>query len=425
MTQESAKISRMSGCLVTVLAATIAACGGGQSGDVQGQATAADPAQGLHKKIRVPIAFAGGASPSPAAPAPVPAPSPAPAPVVPAPIVPAPAPAPAPTPAPVTPIAIPGTLYIDVAKIPTGSSGVSIDMLGPTTDLGSPTTEGAFRTVCDFSHMAFDDPIVYPGQPGRSHLHAFFGNTGTTASSTADSIANAGNSTCRGGTINRTAYWAPAMIDTKDGTPIKPKGLIVYYKVSAWVLPGDLTSLPLGLRMVAGDPSASAPVQFGPASFSCSGYAQGSDANFPDGQTPHSLPNCPVGTEVWATIGFPNCWDGVHLDSPDHRSHMSYRPSPNPGLKCPASHPVAVPQVTFQVMYYVTEANAPLRWRLASDTYDPKIPAGYSMHGDWFNGWKPEIMNAWVTNCDRASKDCAAHLLGDGRMMLFGAGNGG
>jgi hypothetical protein len=44
---------------------------------------------------------------------------------------------------------------------------------------------GAFAPACAFSHMAFDDPIVFPGQSGRSHLHTFFGNTARPASSTA------------------------------------------------------------------------------------------------------------------------------------------------------------------------------------------------------------------------------------------------
>ena len=69
-------------------------------------------------------------------------------------------------------------------------------------------------------------------------------------------------------------------------------------------------------------------------------------------------------------------------------------------------------------MFPVTETNAPLRWRLSSDTYDKSIPGGYSMHGDWFNGWKADIMATFVANCDRASKDCFAHLLGDGRQMV-------
>ena len=65
--------------------------------------------------------------------------------------------------------------------------------------------------------MAFDDPIVYPGQVGKSHLHVFFGNTGANANSTAASIAGSGNSTCDGGTVNRSAYWVPALIDTRSG----------------------------------------------------------------------------------------------------------------------------------------------------------------------------------------------------------------
>lgn len=28
---------------------------------------------------------------------------------------------------------------------------------------------------CYFSHISADDPIVYPGQPGVSHSHTFFG----------------------------------------------------------------------------------------------------------------------------------------------------------------------------------------------------------------------------------------------------------
>ena len=34
------------------------------------------------------------------------------------------------------------------------------------------------------------------------------------------------------------------------------------------------------------------------------------------------------------------------------------------------------------------------------------------------NGWKPEIMDAWVNNCNRLGKDCSADNLGDGRMLM-------
>jgi len=78
---------------------------------------------------------------------------------------------------------------------------------------------------------------------------------------------------------------------------------------------------------------------------------------------------------------------------------------------------VALPEVNFNVLYTVTDANQPTRWRLASDTYDKSVPGGYSFHGDWFGGWKQDIMSIWVKDCDQASVDCSAHMLGDGRMM--------
>jgi hypothetical protein len=302
------------------------------------------------------------------------------------------------------------TPAVDTSKIPTGAVGYDSDLLGPTTDQPMMNNDiGAFRTVCDFSHMAFDDPIVYPGEPGRSHLHAFFGNTGTDANSTAESIAGSGNSTCRGGTINRTAYWAPAIIDTRDGTPVKPDSLISYYKTGyRGIAPAAVQPMPTGLRMIAGDSKASAPTAGGIAIFNCFDPSTG------QGPKTVELPTtCPVGNIVWATVVFPQCWDGVHLDSPDHKSHMAYVANG----ACPADHPVPFPEVTLNFAYTVTDANAIAHWRLASDNYDSSIPPGYSLHADWFNGWKPEIMQTFIHNCDQASRDCYAHLLGNGQMM--------
>ena len=168
--------------------------------------------------------------------------------------------APAPAPAPKTTMTA-SFPSIDTARIPVGSHGSAIEMLAATDEAPSASGDGtgAFRTVCDFSHMAFDDPIVYPGQPGKSHLHAFFGNTGTNANSTAASIANTGNSTCRGGTINRSGYWVPAMIDTLDGTPVAPLSLIVYYKTGYNGVGRRHQVVAAGLRMIAGDSGNSGP----------------------------------------------------------------------------------------------------------------------------------------------------------------------
>ena len=46
---------------------------------------------------------------------------------------------------------------------------------------------------------------------------------------------------------------------------------------------------------------------------------------------------CPDGMR--AQVYFPSCWDGVNLDSADHKSHMSYPIGQFNGGVCPSSHP--------------------------------------------------------------------------------------
>ena len=70
------------------------------------------------------------------------------------------------------------------------------------------------------------------------------------------------------------------------------------------------------------------------------------------------------------------------------------------------------------LLYPITDASAPARWRLSSDNYDPTLPAGYSSHADWFNGWVPDFVDSFVQGCERPAKDCHAHLLGNGERML-------
>ena len=106
--------------------------------------------------------------------------------------------------------------------VPLGNPGSAELRVQATTLNPSPSDgTGAFRVVCDYTHMAFDDPIVYPGQPGASHLHTFFGNTRTSAASTSSSVANTGNSSCHGGIANRSSYWVPTLLDAQK-KPILP-----------------------------------------------------------------------------------------------------------------------------------------------------------------------------------------------------------
>src|SRR5690242_9635677 len=70
-----------------------------------------------------------------------------------------------------------------------------------------------WNVLCSIDHFAADDPIVYPGQPGRSHMHSFYGNTSTNAATTTASLQAASPSTCgRGmGTSDLSGYWVPSL----------------------------------------------------------------------------------------------------------------------------------------------------------------------------------------------------------------------
>lgn len=47
------------------------------------------------------------------------------------------------------------------------------------------------------------------------------------------------------------------------------------------------------------------------------------------------------------------CWDGVHLDTPNHKSRMQY---PING-RCPTSHPVLVPQIFIELVWDTKKSN--------------------------------------------------------------------
>jgi Domain of unknown function (DUF1996) len=308
--------------------------------------------------------------------------------------------------------------YVNLSNIPVGSPGyadVRIQAFNGSANEGptkhSDATGGEFRTECAYSHMGFDDPIVFPGQPGKSHLHTFFGNTLTRAGSTADTIANLGNSTCAGGISNRTAYWVPTLIDTKDGTPKAPDGSIWYYKTGG-MLAARVKPFPKGLRMIAGNAASAQASDSEHIQWSC--WDTG-------GVNERSVPTtCPVGDSVVMRVAFPQCWDGQNLDSADHKSHMAYPISvPNQSyFECPSSHQVQLTQIGLNVKYKVTEAAAPARWRLSSDMYGTSKPGGFSAHGDWFNGWEEGVLNTWIKRCINDGYDCHGFLLGDGRIQF-------
>jgi hypothetical protein len=249
--------------------------------------------------------------------------------------------------------------------------------------------------------MLFDDPLMYPNQPGASHLHVFFGNTGTNAASTPASILSTGNSTFQKGIGNRTSAWVPVPIDSRTGRAIAPRDNMVYYKIGNITNASSIVDVPEGLAMIAGHSMSSTVEEPGYVShyiISCVLNGTG------DAALGH-IPPCAPGHEIWISLIFPNCWDGVNKDSADHRSHMAYSAD---GV-CPAGHPVPIPTITYNVHYLIEAGDDTSFWRLSSDMYygaDPARAGGITMHGDYIGGWVSAHMHDFMDKCVRARRDC-------------------
>lgn len=60
--------------------------------------------------------------------------------------------------------------------------------------------------------------------------------------------------------------------------------------------------------------------------------------------------NCPDGLRAQLTM--PSCWDGINLDSEDHKSHMAYPSDLDNGV-CPPSHPRRFITLFYEVTWSV------------------------------------------------------------------------
>ncbi|WP_405147371.1 DUF1996 domain-containing protein [Sphaerisporangium sp. NBC_01403] len=255
----------------------------------------------------------------------------------------------------------------------------------PSPPPGNVVRVAEFLADCPFSHRLPDDPIIFPGLPGASHMHSFFGSTTTNASSTVTSLQNA-NSNCNPA-VDKSAYWVPTFY--KDNVPVEPVITTFYYLGEG--VNNDVVArtqpLPFGLRIVAGNAKATAPDATTISRWSCLHAGEVNPGK--------DFVNCPAGTMLESYLDFPQCWNGRDLDSADHKSHMAY---PVNGT-CPATHPVPVPKLRQVLRYPVT--GDPSHFRLASG-------AGFTMHGDFFNAWPEAEMARRVNDCIRPIIKCGA-----------------
>ncbi|MDX6591206.1 MAG: hypothetical protein QOJ13_402 [Gaiellales bacterium] len=173
--------------------------------------------------------------------------------------------------------------------------------------------DGAYKPIQFTSfkagyHSANDDPIVFPGQPGASHLHEFFGNSTTDAFSTFESLQGKQHSCAA--PDDYAGYWQPRI--WKDDESYLPDYVRTYYGRGAAPARYQLVWPPSGFKLVGTN-----------RSYSCGAATPGDAANA------RTAPyDCATPGQKWlggddskdglvSRVIFPQCWDGDGIEPSD------------------------------------------------------------------------------------------------------------
>lgn len=275
---------------------------------------------------------------------------------------------------------------------------------------------GQFRTQCSFSHFNYDDPLVFPGQPGKAHLHMYFGNTQANADSTYRSLRDGGSSSCNGFEGNRSAYWIPAVFDASGNARI-PSRIELYYKSHDRAFE-IVQKPPEGLGMVAGQAATSPFIKW-----ACQETgAQGANLNRPIQQQQNTIPSCSKTSTLLAHIQFPQCLSGsISETSGNSTNQMTY---PNNGYyskSCPAGS-----QIITSIEYFIAwnpdnHDGQTQNWWLSSDVKPDGTRAanGSTLHGDWFGAWNPAVMDQIHESCVARLAECGWDLVNNNQRLTW------
>ena len=95
--------------------------------------------------------------------------------------------------------------------------------------------------------------------------------------------------------------------------------------------------------------------------------------------------------EMEISISFQSCWDGVNLDSPDHKSHVAFPQGEEDDAPCPSSHPVRIPRLDFFIRWFNTK---PARWEFS------KVDEPLRFHADYISGWDEALLQSILDGDD-------------------------
>jgi hypothetical protein len=107
-----------------------------------------------------------------------------------------------------------------------------------------------------------------------------------------------------------------------------------------------------------------------------------------------------------------SCWDGKNLDSPNHQDHM-YNTIRYDGFTnapaCPSSHPVRVPQVTYETVWDTTKFKD--LWKQGDPqpfVWSFEGTSGFGTHADYLFGWKADALDRAMAKSECFYDGCGA-----------------
>ncbi|KXH33015.1 secreted protein [Colletotrichum simmondsii] len=218
------------------------------------------------------------------------------------------------------------------------------------------------------------DPIVYPGQYDKSHLHSFFGSDAVTINTKTSAELQKGCTNAENPN-DLSVYWIPTPLYTTDGgktyEPMPLSRFSAYYNLGETEAE---VAIPQNLQMVAGKATATTEgdmITDAQSSWACENGGGGSlDAN--------GFPSSTCGTHLQQLLYFPQCVNTETLET----AYKTKR-----GGSCPSGMK-SMPQLRFSIRYDLRKV-LPNGW---SGTAPFKLACGpaWCSHGDFINGWTTE-----------------------------------
>jgi hypothetical protein len=244
---------------------------------------------------------------------------------------------------------------------------------------GAGPATGTILIHCGYDHSAPNDPTVFPGRPGASHSHDFFGSTRVDADTTSKSLQD--NTTTCSFKGDHSGYWVPSLRGP-SGKLVAPTGMRVYYRGGDRD-PAELRKFPPGVKHLQGDSKNTNPSAYA-ATYRCdSGALTG----------PYIPDTCAKNSGFEASYYFPFCATG-ETDNATHKTLVGKT------LPCP------LPQLSvLQMQMIVSYPPEAVGGRLVSDE-SVGVKGGLTSHADFFDGWSAEALDMVLDHCIRANADC-------------------